>query len=285
MKYIGNYQKREGRQGFTIVELLIVIIVIAILAAIVIVSYNGIQDRARQSANLEALDQFEKGLRMYESEAGTPPSMYTNPDEVVVSGDLTANLTQAIADYKNGISRSQPLTSDVRMPACLPGNYPATGVFGEGECLVTTSTTVLDSPYLELHQRMAFIASQNVANSIAPKYLASLPVLDIQGFEFGYSANSQTVQLDGTTSGPGSVSMTQAIRGAMYSSYSGSPAVITYFVRGDQTCGRGKKELMSMSDMKVLYEEQLQDAGADPATISVNLPNNDQWTSCAISIE
>ena len=37
-------------KGFTLVELLIVIVVIAILAAISIVAYNGIQQRSRDSA-------------------------------------------------------------------------------------------------------------------------------------------------------------------------------------------------------------------------------------------
>lgn len=39
--------KETRAAGFTIVELLIVVVVIAILAAITIVSYNGIQERAK----------------------------------------------------------------------------------------------------------------------------------------------------------------------------------------------------------------------------------------------
>ena len=42
--------KQTKTRGFTIVELLIVIVVIAILAAITIVAYNGIQNRAKASA-------------------------------------------------------------------------------------------------------------------------------------------------------------------------------------------------------------------------------------------
>lgn len=50
---------RNKQTGFTIVELLIVIVVIGVLAAITIVAYNGIQDRARMASALE----FEHQMR------------------------------------------------------------------------------------------------------------------------------------------------------------------------------------------------------------------------------
>lgn len=51
--------------GFTIVELLIVIVVIGILAAITIVAYNGVQNRARASAASSAAAQAAKRLEAF----------------------------------------------------------------------------------------------------------------------------------------------------------------------------------------------------------------------------
>ena len=61
-------------KGFTIVELLIVIVVIAILAAITIVAYNGIQQRARNSARVSSMQSYVKLLSMYATQNGTYPS-------------------------------------------------------------------------------------------------------------------------------------------------------------------------------------------------------------------
>lgn len=74
---ISNMEQRALCQGFTIVELLIVIVVIAILAAVVIVSYNGIQARARDSAAKQAINTVDSKLKAYkiENSDGAPATL------------------------------------------------------------------------------------------------------------------------------------------------------------------------------------------------------------------
>lgn len=61
------------QKGFTIVELLIVIVVISILAAITIVTYNGISSRARDSARLDTMSQLKKSIEAYYAINGNYP--------------------------------------------------------------------------------------------------------------------------------------------------------------------------------------------------------------------
>lgn len=55
----------KTKSGFTIVELLIVIVVIGILAAITIVAYNGIQSRARDTQRAQDISTLIKALEIY----------------------------------------------------------------------------------------------------------------------------------------------------------------------------------------------------------------------------
>lgn len=65
---------RAATHGFTIVELLVVIVVIGILAAITLVAYNGIQNRARVASVSSALNQASKKLALYQVENGSYPA-------------------------------------------------------------------------------------------------------------------------------------------------------------------------------------------------------------------
>ena len=56
---------RKERSGFTIVELLIVIVVISILAAITVVAFNGIQNRAQNATIISQAGKMSKYLRAY----------------------------------------------------------------------------------------------------------------------------------------------------------------------------------------------------------------------------
>lgn len=68
------YYKRFGQRGFTIVELLIVIVVIGVLAALVIVAYNGIQTRAKNTKTISAANAWVKIIKQHQADNGSLPS-------------------------------------------------------------------------------------------------------------------------------------------------------------------------------------------------------------------
>lgn len=56
---------RDKRLGFTLVELLIVIVIIAILATITTIAFNGITERARNTAKVSKVESIGKLLSLY----------------------------------------------------------------------------------------------------------------------------------------------------------------------------------------------------------------------------
>src|SRR5665647_459056 len=67
-------RRPDEQPGFTIVELLIVIVVIGILAAITIVAYNGIQGRAVAASLTSDLDNAAKLLKLDQVTGGAYPN-------------------------------------------------------------------------------------------------------------------------------------------------------------------------------------------------------------------
>jgi prepilin-type N-terminal cleavage/methylation domain-containing protein len=76
-------------KGFTIVELLIVIVVIAILAAITIVGYNGIQKRAYWSQIYSEVHALSIYFDSYQIDNGAYPTDKTALHEIFTKANVT----------------------------------------------------------------------------------------------------------------------------------------------------------------------------------------------------
>lgn len=98
------------QKGFTIVELLIVIVVIGILAAITIVAYNGIQGRAKDSQTDSALSQVKKAMEIYRADNGFYPACGTDNGGC----SYTALPSSLVPAYLSSLPGSPELMSYVR---------------------------------------------------------------------------------------------------------------------------------------------------------------------------
>ena len=97
-------------KGFTLVELLIVIVVIAILAAISIVAYNGIQQRSRDSAAAGSASQLStkveawnsvKGSYPTDSQVGTDHLVDSDVNEAAIGAELQSRIITGTATPDN----------------------------------------------------------------------------------------------------------------------------------------------------------------------------------------
>ena len=93
--------KWAKQTGFTIVELLIVIVVIAILAAITIVAYTGISDRAKQSA---AVSEVQQAVKSLEADKGLNNATYALDWTAAQAAGVKVGDDTTVKYYSNGSS-------------------------------------------------------------------------------------------------------------------------------------------------------------------------------------
>lgn len=110
---------RKKQAGFTIVELLIVIVVIAVLAAITVVAYNGITQRADNTRRVAAAREWYKRIQAYTAANGAYPPGALNNHACLGSGYYPTDL--------DGVSDEDCLgTGNVKHPNASLNNALAT---------------------------------------------------------------------------------------------------------------------------------------------------------------
>lgn len=124
---------KQFQQGFTIVELLIVIVVIGILVAVTSVTYSGIQDRAYNAQVQAGVRSYQQALSAYAAlNDGYPPV----PSEATPSADDRICLGVGYVDQTCGDSQ---FVSEEYAPFNAALNEIAT--------LPPVSTTAINMPY------------------------------------------------------------------------------------------------------------------------------------------
>lgn len=120
------------QKGFTIVELLILIVVIGILAAITIVAYNGIQARANDTKIKSAANQIDKAIQLFYLDTGKPPySGYGSTG--TVSSNACPGSTKADGYVGSGIytcTLEDLLVSNNHIPNTFISSLPPNKVYG-----------------------------------------------------------------------------------------------------------------------------------------------------------
>ncbi len=92
--------KKAASRGFTIVELLIVIVVIGILAGLVVVTYNGIQQKARDTERKTDIKALHGQLEAYQAQNGKYPTLANVNDAAFRSTNMKGLDPAALQDPK-----------------------------------------------------------------------------------------------------------------------------------------------------------------------------------------
>lgn len=135
-----------AKRGFTIVELLIVIVVIGVLAGIVIVSYGGVRERAINTSRSVELAAWRDAFVMYKASRGSwPPSMVVDDEYCLGTGyPVGAGGVPRCHNYQSSGSSGSPdyavlqsdnatLMAELKLDADLPkrgDRTPMNGIVG-----------------------------------------------------------------------------------------------------------------------------------------------------------
>lgn len=71
---ISNGVKKRNEKGFTLIELMIVVVILSILAAIVVPRFMGREEQAKRTATVIQIANFKQALSLYKLDNGFYPS-------------------------------------------------------------------------------------------------------------------------------------------------------------------------------------------------------------------
>lgn len=181
--------------GFTIVELLIVIVVIGVLASITAVAYNGVTTRAKDMAKLAEIEQFIKHIVLYKAANGNYPLPVPATETAIYSAHSANSPVDSVFFVTN---KKAMLAKETQKLSAFQSEYgfniPSGTVYyydsyGGGKTYAFVMASFLDDKNIPEHNR-SYRLQSGATNTMFPRLIA---------YTYGPSAACDNVPLLGAT--------------------------------------------------------------------------------------
>lgn len=154
LKQVKSFQQERG---FTIVELLVVIVVIGVLAAVVIVAYNGVTNSAKNSAYKSDAQNLAKIAEVVnaQGDTGYPTgadsaalrTSFNSTSTSQIPGGVTVNLQSGVPTNAAALTAVAGTPTAYLVDPCTPNGsglkiyYPVAGGSGNAQVINVGTTT------------------------------------------------------------------------------------------------------------------------------------------------
>ncbi len=175
----------NGKQGFTLIEILIVVAIIAILASVVLVGLGPAQQAGRDARRLSDLHQVQNGLELYYNKCGFYPGTAAAGACTATNNAATngyADMSAAVTGSGLGINtlpldptNSAPRVYMFRTNGTTASQYVLAAVLESANNTVFTSYTPLSAAQLTVYTSGDNLSQAGVTTQCAaPEYCLTL---------------------------------------------------------------------------------------------------------------
>jgi len=117
-------KRMRSKQGFTLIELMIVVAIVGVLAAIAIPAYRDYVNRAKMSEVLAAFDAIAQGANEYHSVLGFFPDPSFNTNNLAAFGNEYADIViNSLSDSTSNISIVANFISTLNLESASASDY------------------------------------------------------------------------------------------------------------------------------------------------------------------